>query len=513
MSDDFYGQVMEFRLRGGPIEAWMEIPFVSIPLEKIYQVHADAFAIEPVVKWRERLVLPKVLYSLEVFCDEHGIDGYDSFTAFCNGLADPSSALSFSPLEHPLLVLGVNELHAHIDAASALREASVPSKGPHCVLNARFVGVAARQLRLLLKDIIRPSSSGYRRSPSRVPSMWTLVQEAPAVLTSENDCRYLTSDAAGRARSPTTDSSSTAAAYVSPDDADFYQYEQEEITFGAFEVVGEIDATTHLFSGGAAFRTTPVTTRSNTPFAAVCTRLGLLPLRIDGLHAPVIETVHSNDVEELNTVAQLPVSPHSDGAASTTASPATTERPSQRERPGRHDAVPAPIYHVKNETDQQASKELRSTTMRHVSFGTALSQGISGDTSFSSFSVARTRQGCPFVTDSHRVPIIETGPDDDTEDDATVALPPIQRDSTAAQSTTVSLAATERAQRRRNGGHDDVTSPPYHHEIVSGHTGGVSTVMAPCVPFDVMPSRGFPGDALLSHLTRRQAGFDVRSML
>jgi hypothetical protein len=146
MSDDFRGQVVAFRLHGGPIADWMKIPFVSVTLEKIYQVHADAFAIEPVVKWREHLVLPKVLYSLEVFCDEHGIDGHDLFAAFCNGLVDPLFALLFSPLEHPPLVLGANELYAHVNAACALREVSVPSKGPHCMLNVRFVGVAARQL-------------------------------------------------------------------------------------------------------------------------------------------------------------------------------------------------------------------------------------------------------------------------------------------------------------------------------------------------------------------------------
>jgi hypothetical protein len=118
MSDHFCSQVVAFHLHGGPITEWMEIPFVSVPLEKIYQVHADAFAIEPIVKWRECYVLPKVLYALEIFCNEHGIDGYASFTAFCNNLVDPSSALSFLPLEHPLLVLGANELHAHIDATS-----------------------------------------------------------------------------------------------------------------------------------------------------------------------------------------------------------------------------------------------------------------------------------------------------------------------------------------------------------------------------------------------------------
>jgi hypothetical protein len=143
MSDNFCSQVVAFCLYGGPIAEWMEIPFVSVPLEKIYQVHADAFTIEPVMKWRECFVLPKVLHALKVFCEEYGIDGYDSFATFCNSLVDPSSALSFSPLEHPLLVLGANELHAHIDTASALSKVSIYPKGPHCVLNVCFVSVSA----------------------------------------------------------------------------------------------------------------------------------------------------------------------------------------------------------------------------------------------------------------------------------------------------------------------------------------------------------------------------------
>jgi hypothetical protein len=67
------------------------------------------------------------------------------------------------------------------------------------------------------------------------------------------------------------DPSSAAAAYVLPDDADFDRCEQEEIAFGNFEV-GEVDATTHLFSADAAFHTAPVMTCSNTPFTTVCTR-------------------------------------------------------------------------------------------------------------------------------------------------------------------------------------------------------------------------------------------------
>jgi hypothetical protein len=86
-------------------------------------------------------------------------------------------------------------------------------------------------------------------------------------------------------------------------------------------------------ASAATFRTAPVMTRSDTPFAAVHTHLGLLPLWIGSRRAPVVKTVHSNDVEELDTVAQPPIPPHHD-AESMTALPATMERPSQREHRG-----------------------------------------------------------------------------------------------------------------------------------------------------------------------------------
>lgn len=137
---------MEFRLHGGPIEQWMEIQYISIPLNKIYQVNAKACTIDPFEKWHERSILPKVLHALEAFCREHSVDGFEQFTACCSSLADPSSVLAFLPLKHPLCFLGANELHAHIDAAGALRKAPVHPKGPHCVLNVSFVSVAAHQL-------------------------------------------------------------------------------------------------------------------------------------------------------------------------------------------------------------------------------------------------------------------------------------------------------------------------------------------------------------------------------
>jgi hypothetical protein len=137
-------------------------------------------------------------------------------------------------------------------------------------VNVRFVGVSARQLRLLLKDVVRPSSSGSRRSPRPVQSTVTTVQKTPAVQTFRNDQRLQTSDVARRAYSPAKGPSSVA--HVSPDDVDFDRYEQEEIAFGDFST-GEVNATTRLFSDGMAFRATTTTAHSDTPFAAVRSRI------------------------------------------------------------------------------------------------------------------------------------------------------------------------------------------------------------------------------------------------
>ena len=356
MSNNFHGQVVEFRLHGGPIEQWMEIQYISIPLDRIYQVNAEAHIIDPIEKWHERSILPKVLHALEAFCNEHGVDGFESFAACCSSLADPSSALAFLPLEHPLRFLGANEFHAHIDAARALRETPVRPEGPHCVLNVRFVGVAARRLRLLLKNIVRPSSSGYHHSPSLVPSTSALVQMMPASLTSESSHRSLTSDVTGRAHSPTTDPSSAAAVHVSPDDADFDPYDHEEIAFGDFEA----EEATRLFSGATAFRTAPATARSDTPFTAIRMRLGLRPFEISSRRAPTVETVHSDDTEDIDTAALPPVQQNLDDAESTVISPATMGR-SQREHHGGHDELAAPLYHLEREPDRTSDLHTTAT--------------------------------------------------------------------------------------------------------------------------------------------------------
>ena len=48
MTDAFHGRVVEFHLRGGPIEDWMEIPYISVPLERLYEVNERAHTLIPV---------------------------------------------------------------------------------------------------------------------------------------------------------------------------------------------------------------------------------------------------------------------------------------------------------------------------------------------------------------------------------------------------------------------------------------------------------------------------------
>jgi hypothetical protein len=162
MTDAFHGRIMEFHLCGGPIKDWMEIPYISVPLERLYRVNEEARTLDPVQQWQELIVLPKVLHALEVYCDELGVDDFYAFAAHCQNLADPSSALVFSPPERPMHFLNASDLHAFIDATAALKNAApVHLQEPHCIVNVRFVdGVSARQLRLILKDVVRPRLPG-----------------------------------------------------------------------------------------------------------------------------------------------------------------------------------------------------------------------------------------------------------------------------------------------------------------------------------------------------------------
>jgi hypothetical protein len=188
--------MMENTTTSGPIEDWMEIPYISVPLECLYGVNEGAHTLVPVERWCELVMLPKLLLVLEVYCEELSVDDFYTFAADCENLTDPSSALAFSPPEHPMQFLNANDLHAFINTRAALKAAPVHLQEPHCIVNVRFVGVSAHQLRLLLKDVVRPSSSGSRRSPSPVQSTLTTVQETPAIQTFKTNERLQTTDVA-----------------------------------------------------------------------------------------------------------------------------------------------------------------------------------------------------------------------------------------------------------------------------------------------------------------------------
>jgi hypothetical protein len=228
MTDDFHGRVVEFHLCGGPIEDWMEIPYISVPLERLYEVDEGSHILIPVERWRELIMLPKLLHVLEVYCEELRVDDFYTFTADCENLTNPSSALTFSPPERPMQFLNANDLHAFINARAALTAAPVRLQEPHCIVNVRFVGVSARRLRLLLKDVVRPSSSGSRRSPSPVHSTLPTAQETPAIQTFKTDGRLQTTDVARRAYSPAR--GYLSAVHVSPDDADSDEDGQDEMS-------------------------------------------------------------------------------------------------------------------------------------------------------------------------------------------------------------------------------------------------------------------------------------------
>jgi hypothetical protein len=151
----------------------MKIPIVPVPLGQLYRSVAKRTELEPIQKWRENVVLQDILHVLSLFCEEANVKGFQSFADFCNSLPDPSMAMAFSPIDHPRLHLDDAWLHDYIVTPRALM--TEESNDPHCSLNVRFVGVAARELNTLFQTVRRPSSKSAR-SRTSVHSTTTLVQ-------------------------------------------------------------------------------------------------------------------------------------------------------------------------------------------------------------------------------------------------------------------------------------------------------------------------------------------------
>ena len=66
----------------------MDIMTISVYLEDIYSISLDG-TIVTVEKWRERVMLPRILSALDDFCAEANIDGFESFSTTFYALPDP----------------------------------------------------------------------------------------------------------------------------------------------------------------------------------------------------------------------------------------------------------------------------------------------------------------------------------------------------------------------------------------------------------------------------------------
>ena len=89
----------------------MDILIISISLDSIYCSSVDRQEPQPVKKWQERIILPKALSVLELFCAEKGIKDFGPFLDICNALPDSSLAIVFTPIEQLWLYLSLAQLH------------------------------------------------------------------------------------------------------------------------------------------------------------------------------------------------------------------------------------------------------------------------------------------------------------------------------------------------------------------------------------------------------------------
>jgi hypothetical protein len=205
----------------------------------------------------------------------------------------------------------------------------------------------------------------------------TTVQKTPAVQTFRNDQHLQTSDVARRAYSPAKGPSSVA--HVSLDDIDFDWYEQEEIAFGDFST-GEVNATTRLFSDGMAFRAATTTARSDTPFAAVRSRIEPSFFRIGDRRAPIVATIQEDKADAPGAMSAPPTLLQSDAAEPGTVLSATTGQ-LQRGHNEQQGDTSAPLYH--NEGAINMASMLCATTTPRVSFTEVPPQDSADDMLFS----------------------------------------------------------------------------------------------------------------------------------
>ena len=100
MTNRLKDKCLQLVLCGGYVKDWMDIPVISIPLDHIYCLSVDGQELQPVEKWRERVVLPEVLSMLESFCVKQGIQDFGAFSDACNMILDRSLAMAFTPINN-----------------------------------------------------------------------------------------------------------------------------------------------------------------------------------------------------------------------------------------------------------------------------------------------------------------------------------------------------------------------------------------------------------------------------
>ena len=93
----------------------------SIPLlNKTYRSIADWQELEPIEKWRERVILPRLLSALELLCIKAQTlrQNFESFSEVCtNTLPDPLLMMAFTPVDEPHVSQSTASIHWHVDAA------------------------------------------------------------------------------------------------------------------------------------------------------------------------------------------------------------------------------------------------------------------------------------------------------------------------------------------------------------------------------------------------------------
>jgi hypothetical protein len=181
------------RLQGYPLQDWMEIPDLYVPLQVFCKRSvADQSQIIFIDKWVETEIFPKVIRRLRMVSDRLDLD-FTPISDLCTAFDDRDRrrALSFSPLDDVLCRLNGPALMAHI--APTPESMQLASTVVHCRLAVRVEGKLASLVTRLFGPLspVRqgPSSSGRSHAsrlsrPSAPPSVVTVTHPPPGPVTS-----------------------------------------------------------------------------------------------------------------------------------------------------------------------------------------------------------------------------------------------------------------------------------------------------------------------------------------